>query len=106
MNAEAGDYVTVVYAPEKKLYVREVVKNDEHDFRVSFLQHTGVLTELSIFRKPKKEDIVWVAQKNILSNTAAHGNEKRFINTGYFVSNICYVEDFSFYRFIIVTRNE
>lgn len=66
MNAEAGDYVTVVYAPEKKLYVREVVKNDEHDFRVSFLQHTGVLFESSIFREQKEADFVLVARKNTL----------------------------------------
>ena len=39
LNAELGDYVAKVYAPEEKVYVGEVVKNNEDDFLVSFLQH-------------------------------------------------------------------
>lgn len=78
-----------MHAPEKKVFDREVVENYDVDFRALFFQHTGVLSESSIFCKP-------IALKNILSvipqpmamkkypqrNITAHGDEKRFINTG------------------------
>ena len=49
-----------MHVPEKKVFDREVVENYDVDFRVLFFQHTGVLSESSIFSKP-------IALKNILS---------------------------------------
>ena len=48
VNAEVGDYVTAVYAPEKKVYFGEVVERVEDYFCVSFPLYIRVLSESSI----------------------------------------------------------
>ena len=53
---EAGDYVAAIY--EQKLYIGQVEEIDEEDeeAHIDFLEHSGNLTRLSKFKKPKKVD--------------------------------------------------
>ena len=57
---EADDYVAAIY--EQKPYTGQVEKIDEEDeeAHIDFLEHSGNLTRLSKFKKPKKVDKVWI----------------------------------------------
>ena len=71
---EAGDYVAALY--ERKPYIGQVEEIDEEDeeAHIDFLEHSGNLTRLSKFKKPKKVDKVWIPLVIHLHCTRAHGN--------------------------------
>ena len=63
---EAGDYVAAIY--ERKPYIGQVEEIDEEDeeAHMDFLKHSGILTRLSKFKKPKKVDKVWIPLVDII----------------------------------------
>ena len=51
--------------PGKKVYIDEVIAMDVEEVNVSFLQHSGKLSLLSVFRQPQ----IWVSRNNVLCVT-------------------------------------
>ena len=66
-----------MYDPEKKVYIGEVVAMDEEGVHVFFLQHSGKLSLLSVFRQPQIADKVWVSRSNTLCVTPQPMEMKR-----------------------------
>ena len=77
ISVEIGDFVAAVYDPEKKVYIGEVIAMDDEEVHVSFLQHSGKLSLLSVFRQPQIADKVWVSRSNVLCVTPQPMEMKR-----------------------------
>ena len=65
ISTEIGDFVAVVYDPEKKVYIGEVIAMDDGEVHVFFLQHSRKLSLLSVLRQPQIADKVWVSRSNV-----------------------------------------
>jgi len=61
---DIDDYVAAVY--DKKVYIGKITVVDETDANIKFYEHTGDISNHTIFREPRRKDEVWVEHKNIL----------------------------------------
>ena len=77
ISVEIGDFVAAVCDPEKKIYIGEVIAMDDEEVHVSFLQHLGKLSLLSVFRQPQIAHKVWVSRTNVLCVTPQSMEMKR-----------------------------
>ena len=61
ISREIKDHVAAVY--DRTVYAWKVLEVDDSDVYITFYQHSGNITGLTVFLMPKRNDELWIPLK-------------------------------------------